>query len=88
MSNNSIGKCGFYCGSCPTYINKKCLGCLEEHQDGDCYTRDCVIKKGLDFCGKCEDFPCNELFIRPKSTVLSKNWLKWKQKERGKDDIL
>ncbi len=39
-----IGKCGFYCGACPTYLAGNCLGCVEEHKEGDCYTRDCVLK--------------------------------------------
>lgn len=40
-----LAKCGFYCGTCPTYINGNCNGCIEEHMEGDCFTRDCVIKK-------------------------------------------
>ena len=48
-----LGKCGFYCGTCPTYINGNCNGCIEEHMEGDCFTRDCVIEKGIDACGLC-----------------------------------
>ena len=32
-----LGKCGFYCGTCPTYINENCNGCIEEHMEGDCF---------------------------------------------------
>lgn len=75
-----IGKCGFYCGSCPTYVSGECAGCMEAHEAGDCYTRDCVLKRGLDYCGKCEGFPCDEIMTGEKVTVLDKNWLRWKRR--------
>lgn len=82
MNEKLLGKCGFYCGCCPTYIKGNCRGCINEHTDGDCFTRDCVLKKGIEACGFCENFPCNELFIRPKCTVLDKNWLEWKKERK------
>lgn len=51
MDEKLLGKCGFYCGSCPTYIKGSCKGCMEEHTTGDCYTRDCVLKQGISCCG-------------------------------------
>ena len=30
----------------------------------DCYTFDCVDNKKIDYCGLCEDFPCNEIMTR------------------------
>ena len=31
MDAKLLGKCGFYCGACPTYIKGGCTGCVEEH---------------------------------------------------------
>lgn len=74
-----IGKCGFYCGSCPTYISGECEGCMDAHVTGDCFTRDCVLERGLDYCGKCKNFPCDEIMTREKATVLDRQWLVWKK---------
>lgn len=79
LKSELLGKCGFYCGTCPTYINANCKGCTEEHMEGDCFTRDCVIKKGLDACGQCEKFPCDTIITKPHTTVLDSEWLKWKK---------
>lgn len=84
MSEILIGKCGFYCGSCPTYINKICSGCRTAHMEGDCYTFDCVDKQKIEYCGQCTDFPCNEIMTRDKATVLDKKWLEWKQADKQK----
>lgn len=74
-----IGKCGFYCASCPTYASGKCRGCIDEHAEGDCYTRDCVLSKGIGYCGLCEGFPCDAILTRQRATVLDKDWLRWKR---------
>lgn len=84
MDGSLLGKCGFYCGSCPTYRNDSCSGCMDEHREGDCYTRDCVLRKGLEFCGACGAFPCEPILTRPHATVLDKEWLRWK-KQSGTD---
>ncbi|MDE6873837.1 MAG: hypothetical protein K2P87_05215 [Lachnospiraceae bacterium] len=34
MDGRILGKCGFYCGCCATYIKGGCKGC-EEHRTGD-----------------------------------------------------
>ena len=36
MDEKLLGKCGFYCGCCPTYIKGGCKGCVDEHSKGDC----------------------------------------------------
>ncbi len=54
---NLIGKCGFFCGSCPTYLAGKCKSCRAEHKKGDCYTFDCVDAQNVDYCGLCPSFP-------------------------------
>lgn len=70
MDEKLLGKCGFYCGACPTYIKGGCRGCEEEHTSGDCFTRDCVKEKKLNFCGECKNFPCDTIMTKPHSTVL------------------
>ena len=79
MDGQLLGKCGFYCGSCPTFLSGSCLGCVKAHQQGDCFTRDCVLGRGLPFCGACPVFPCGTLFVKERSTVLDKDWLRWKR---------
>ena len=81
MDQTLLGKCGFYCGSCPTYLQDRCSSCLQAHGPGDCFTRDCVLGKDLSFCGQCPQFPCGDILTRPKATVLDKDWLLWKQQE-------
>ena len=55
---------------------------MEEHREGDCFTRDCVLNQGIGFCGACERFPCDDLLARSRATVLDKDWLRWKR-EKG-----
>ena len=86
-TNNLIGKCGFYCGSCPTYVEEKCTGCRTAQNKGDCYTFDCVDNKNIDYCGLCKDFPCNEIMTREKATVLDLRWLQWKKSQRDNSSI-
>ena len=74
-----IGKCGFYCGACPTYLAGNCSGCVKEHTEGDCHSRDCVIRKKLRFCGECPEFPCEPILTKPHATVLDRDWLQWKK---------
>lgn len=83
MNETLLGKCGFYCGACPTYRQGSCAGCMAEHAPGDCFTRDCVLQKGLSFCGACDGFPCSELLNHPRATVLDKDWLRWKGQSRS-----
>lgn len=80
----NIGKCGFYCGSCPSFRTTLCKGCMEEHIAGDCFTRDCVIDQQLQFCGECVKFPCETILQKEKCTVLDKTWLQWKHTEKTK----
>lgn len=78
-----IGKCGFYCGSCPDFIKGDCSGCRTTHKEGDCFTFDCVVEQGVEFCGQCPNFPCQDLFTREKHTVLDSKWLQWKLRQRN-----
>ncbi|MBQ7160414.1 MAG: DUF3795 domain-containing protein [Clostridia bacterium] len=86
MDKELLGKCGYYCGQCPSYLADKCKGCIKENVGGECYAHDCAINKGLISCGHCEDFPCRTLQDDPKASLLSPLWLKWKRTQ--KDDII
>lgn len=79
LDGNLLGKCGFYCGVCPTYLKGNCSGCLSEHSNGDCFTRDCVLNQNIEACGQCNNFPCETILTKPRSTVLDSQWLKWQK---------
>lgn len=66
----------------PDFLEGDCQGCMEAHRAGDCYSRDCVIRKGLSFCGECLEFPCPVILTRPHCTVLDKDWLNWKRRQK------
>lgn len=74
-------QCQLY--GCPAYASGECAGCDTAHRPGDCFTRDCVEKRGVAFCTLCRDFPCDGLLRREKATVLDKAWLQWKQQEQN-----
>lgn len=82
IDESIMGKCGFYCGACPTFIKENCKGCSREHKHGDCYTNDCVTSKKISFCGECDDFPCETILTKEHCTVLDKDWLYWKKKSK------
>lgn len=82
MDEKLLGKCGYYCGQCPGFIHGDCAGCVEGNKDGACYSRDCVLGKGILSCGYCKDFPCTRIQDDPKAMLLSPLWLKWKAGQR------
>jgi hypothetical protein len=82
IDEDAVGKCGFYCPSCPSFAAGSCSGCMNGNKDGDCYTRDCVLGKGISFCGQCDDFPCDVILTKLRTTVLDRDWLKWKKEEK------
>lgn len=80
LSPALLGRCGFCCGVCPTFVSGSCPGCDGAHSPGDCFTRDCAGKRGVPYCTLCGAFPCGELLRRKKATVLDHDWLLWKRK--------
>jgi len=61
---DSAAPCGVYCGACPSF-KLSCNGCGSENKNQrreskwDCRIRVCCfVKKNLNFCYKCEEFPC------------------------------
>lgn len=66
----SISYCGLVCNLC--HLKSECDGCRNTankcpNHSGKwegCYHRNCCIKKNIDGCWECEDFPCkNDMFF-------------------------
>jgi len=62
---DSIGCCGIDCGLCPRFHTNGvsvCPGCgglnFKEKHPSCGFLTCCVIKKGLEVCSDCADFPC------------------------------
>jgi len=66
--------CGLYCGACGTLVATEngsagrgapCLGCKSDLLAPGCLEkcliRPCAMRKGLDSCGDCPEFPCSIL---------------------------
>ena len=82
MDEKLLGKCGYYCGQCPSFLAGNCAGCIDGNGKGVCFARDCVLERGLLSCGYCREFPCERIRNDPKATLLSPLWLKWKASQR------
>ena len=58
----TAGACGRYCGACEFY-GVECEGCGARGGApfwGECgIYRCCVEECGLEFCGECDEFPCD-----------------------------
>jgi hypothetical protein len=37
---------------------KDCPGCRLENKCGECEIRDCAVKKRVDWCSQCNEYPC------------------------------
>jgi hypothetical protein len=62
---DSIGCCGIDCGLCPRFYTKgdsACPGCgglnFKEKHPSCGFLTCCGIKKGLEVCSDCDDYPC------------------------------
>ena len=61
-----VGICGLFCGTCPSYADGICSGCLSDNVKGECAEcrhgfRDCAKEHGITWCNECHDFPCQRL---------------------------
>lgn len=61
-----VGICGLFCGTCPSYADDICDGCLSDRVRGDCAVcshgfRTCAKDHGVTWCKECRDFPCQRL---------------------------
>jgi len=81
LNNNPIGKCGISCRACRLYVLSKCKGCLNaEFQKVKCTLYKCATTKGIDTCGKCQEFPCLEHY-GSNQVFSKKKLLDWKKRE-------
>ena len=56
--------CGIFCGDCDYRERMNCPGCIQARGRpfwGECRIAACCIGKGLDHCGQCATFPCDDL---------------------------
>ena len=69
MINNpkeAVGICGLFCGTCPSFADGVCRGCLSDQVRGDCVKcshgfRDCAKRHSVTWCYECPEFPCVRL---------------------------
>ncbi len=60
------GICGLFCGTCPSFADGICGGCLSGRVSETCAVcrhgfRDCAREHGIVRCSECGDFPCEML---------------------------
>ena len=92
---STLTACGECCTGCPKKTSGACPGCIEADgrvpewaDSGVCRVHACTRKHGVQFCGLCEEFPCEKIHeviswnreIVEKMTSLRDEYLK--QKER------
>ena len=58
---NLISYCGLYCGACPKYTNKQCLGCKGDEPEcavgyKACKVRPCCISNNFSSCADCKKY--------------------------------
>ncbi|MFW9923903.1 MAG: DUF3795 domain-containing protein, partial [Candidatus Thorarchaeota archaeon] len=59
--------CGLICDECPWFNNKmeeNCPGCLNKKGKpfwGECEVYQCNEMQKSEFCGLCQDFPCETI---------------------------
>lgn len=64
----TITACGECCVKCSKKISGECPGCIEADgvvpewkESGRCKIHTCVHENGVQFCGLCKNFPCDNL---------------------------
>lgn len=63
--------CGLSCTACKLYIRTKCKGCRTK-RNPQCTIWKCAEERGLNYCGECSDFPCENNYATP---AIAKEWL-------------
>ena len=64
MVLSAMAYCGLDCGACSWRAKTNCLGCQARGGKtfwGECVLAKCCIEKHFAHCGKCEQFPCEQL---------------------------
>jgi hypothetical protein len=82
LNSQPVGKCGIFCRACRLYILEKCKGCLDVDSEKKvkCSVLICAQDKGLDSCGRCQEFPCLEHYGSDQ-VYAKKKLLDWKKQE-------
>jgi hypothetical protein len=59
---DSIAYCGLVCSKC--HLAAECDGCKQTAKmcarSGRCYQRNCCLRKGIQGCWECAEFPCGQ----------------------------
>lgn len=65
---STITACGECCVGCKKKLDGLCKGCIESDgyvpewaSSGRCKVHACARNHGVQFCGICKEFPCDEL---------------------------
>jgi len=64
MSSEDLAICGLDCAACGYREPTGCPGCVAARGKlfwGECDMAGCCIGKGLDHCGQCPSFACEDL---------------------------
>ena len=67
------------------YSEADCHGCRSKNHNGcsieGCFLLECTKSHNVDFCGECEEFPCQKVHKLFEETVY-KQWLEGNQQIR------
>jgi hypothetical protein len=82
---NLMGPCGFYCGFCLAYKDRKCLGCRYQAEKSEesgatpmfCDTLVCATAKGVTMCADCAEYPCKKY----DSSIFSEKFISYIRNE-------
>jgi len=62
---NKLTYCGLSCDGCSFVESHGCAGCKEscgKPFHGECPVAKCAMEKGVEHCGECPQFPCEQLY--------------------------
>lgn len=95
----TVGCCGIDCGLCPRYYtvgSSRCPGCCgpdfhSQHPSCPIVTC-CVVKKDLEVCAQCDEFPCprfegwdvSDSFVTHKKSISNLDFIK----EQGIEEFM
>jgi hypothetical protein len=92
MSKLSYSPCGIVCEDCEWFKGEAeplCAGCQAISGKpfwGQCPTYTCTVEKGVEHCGLCKSFPCEDFISRydpregPKNAVMRAGLLSYRAK--------
>ena len=60
---NILSYCGVDCSECPDCIYGRCPGCklTKWTKESICMPVECCKKQRIPYCGKCSNFPCEDM---------------------------